>query len=193
MRSRPALRFVPFFRRKTMNAIEIKTVNHEWFGKLYDLYERAFPVAERRDRSAFVEKLMHEPRFHCMAIVPETDFAGMLTYWQFDSFLYIEHFAISEELRGNNLGGRALSGFVQDARWPVVLEAETPETAIARRRIAFYERHHFHIVRTDYLQPPYRKGGESIPMYLMCTARAFADEQIRELQLAVYGKFYVRD
>lgn len=170
-----------------MRLTEIKNINDRFLGELYDLYEKAFPVTERRDKDAFVEKMLHEPRFHCMALMLETNFAGLFTYWDFTTFLYVEHFAISEKLRGNNLGGRLLSQFVQESALPIVLEVETPETFVAKRRIAFYERYGFQIVRNDYMQPPYNKGDMPVPMYLMSTSDVITDGQVSELQQAVYG------
>lgn len=170
-----------------MKPVEVKNTNDKLFTELYDLYEEAFPTTERRDKNGFMGKMLHEPRFHCTAFIHDTIFAGFLTYWQFDSFLYVEHFAISEKLRGNNLGGKVLSQFVKETSLPVVLEVEIPDTPIAKRRIAFYERHGFRIVHDDYVQPPYIDGLPSVPMFLMSTAETFTDGQVRELQQAVYG------
>ena len=50
---------------------------------------------------------------------------------------------------------------------PFVLEVELPDTDIARRRIAFYERIGFVLCEKHYLQPPYNEGFPAVPLRLM--------------------------
>lgn len=130
------------------------------------LYETAFPREERRPTDQWLTLLESNPLIHLLPIEPK---AGFLTYWTLDGFLYIEHFAIKESARGNGLGSRALREFLeaQAVQLPVILEVEPPATAIACRRIAFYQRCGFHLLDQPYLQPSYRNDGTTLPLRLM--------------------------
>lgn len=130
----------------------------------------AFPIDERRDDYLQRELADSEPKFHSCAILSgdSNDFVGLLSYWDFNSYIYIEHFAIDSEMRNCGLGGDVLSQFIKEIGLPVVLEVELPTDHLSSRRIDFYTRHGFSLWETiPYIQPPYRKGGEELPMHLM--------------------------
>lgn len=134
------------------------------------LYAAAFPPAERRTPEEWGRQIMQERHFHALAFVRGEAFGGFISYWDFRDFLYVEHFAVNPELRGGGLGGAILDRFVRQAAGrPVVLEVEPPQSAMARRRIGFYECHGFSLSGRPYLQPPYAEGGESLPLMLMST------------------------
>lgn len=139
-----------------------------YFAPSLSLYLAAFPEEERRPEAAW-EKLMHQsPLFHADAILDDGDYCGFITSWHFSNFIYVEHFAISSSRRGGGIGGRAFECFMkQCAGKEIVLEVETPDTEIARRRIGFYERHAMHLLPNDYQQPPYRPTGEYFPLRIM--------------------------
>ncbi len=156
------------------------------------LYESAFPLAERRSTSLWLALPCAEPDFHIDGICLGLRCVGFVAYWLFDGFAYVEHFAVDGSCRGQGVGGKCLA-FLRDrvGGRPVVLEVELPETAIARRRIAFYERHGYALLPTAYMQPPYREGGECLPMKLMCSdahfGRARSEEIVVTLRRRVYG------
>ena len=58
------------------------------------------------------------------------------------------------------------TGFAQEAIGLVEKELAQYDN-VSTRRIAFYERANFQLCRETYVQPPYEKGFEPIPMYLM--------------------------
>ena len=97
-------------------------------------------------------------------------YAGFISYWQFDTFAYIEHFAVNPAARGGGIGACALREFKAMSGLPVVLEVERPgSNDMADRRIAFYRRNGFHTIDSyDYIQPPYAPGLPEVPLLLMC-------------------------
>jgi len=82
-------------------------------------------------------------------------YAGFISYWQFDTFAYIEHFAVNPAARGGGIGACALREFRAMSGLPVVLEVERPgSNDMADRRIAFYRRNGFHTIDSyDYMDP----------------------------------------
>ena len=97
-------------------------------------------------------------------------FAGLIYWWDFGNFAYVEHFAIDSRCRNGGIGGRALDLFVEQfTDKGIVLEVE-PETDgdMARRRIGFYRRHGFEVIEGfSYMQPPYSKEKNEIELWLM--------------------------
>ena len=75
--------------------------------------------------------------------------------------------AVDPALRNGGYGSRVMQTLLRELKKPLILEVETPEDEMSKRRIGFYQRQGFEICDTGYVQPPYRKGGESLPMYLM--------------------------
>lgn len=135
------------------------------------LYNTAFPSAERR-KFAYVETLLENPqvRFSILAATENGKLAGFLSYWEFDTFRYIEHFAVEPDKRGEGIGSEILTHFIDDCgKTPIILEVECPDdSATARRRVDFYMRHSFIIwKRLNYIQPPYEAGGETLELKLM--------------------------
>lgn len=93
---------------------------------------------------------------------------GLITTWNFGKCLYVEHFAIEHGLRGHGFGSAALEKISELSKQPIILEVELPEaSAEAKARVAFYERLGFAGWQTPYVQPPYAKGKNSVPMMLM--------------------------
>ncbi|MDR1644826.1 MAG: GNAT family N-acetyltransferase [Tannerellaceae bacterium] len=129
-------------------------------------YMEAFPPAERRDLHLVSELIEQEPRFTLEEIRHEDRYAGLLSYWQFDTFAYIEHFAIDASGRNQGWGATALEQFAAHVH-PLVLETEPPHDALSLRRIRFYQRAGFTLCPLPYLQPPYRKGDAWLPLCLM--------------------------
>lgn len=154
------------------------------------LYESAFPECERRPTEAWLRLMKDEPAFHAMVIGAENIFAGILTYWELPGFVYVEHFAIVPEARGGGIGEHMMQQFRQ-AFPRVLLEAEPPTDELTQRRIAFYRRCSFEVSERPYLQPPYRRGEQPVPLVLMSTDAVWLEkhheEVVRVLAKRVYG------
>jgi ribosomal protein S18 acetylase RimI-like enzyme len=163
-------------------------------GADYDFAERlltdSFPPEERRDIAAWRSYTHGKSHFHNMLVCDDDAPVALVTYWHFDSFCYVEHFAVSAALRSCGYGGRILSLLQsQLSPLPIVLEVELPDTEISRRRIDFYRHNGFSLLPADYRQPPYRPGDASIPMHLMANMPLSA-EQISAARRAIYKDVY---
>ena len=135
------------------------------------VYIESFPLIERR-KFENVKILLEKDDVPFKMIVATEDgvLQGFLSYWEFDGFRYIEHFAVDEHLRGNGIGSGLLEYFIKECdKTPILLEVEIPESSDdARRRVDFYMRHSFILWRlVKYMQPPYDGGNDSLEMRLM--------------------------
>jgi ribosomal protein S18 acetylase RimI-like enzyme len=153
------------------------------------LLTASFPREEYRDLSQWRAFVATRPAFH---LTLTEDGNGLLSYWDFGTFIYVEHLAVAPDLRGRGYGSLILSALkAAEPGKPIVLEVEMPEDELTRRRVRFYERNGFTLWRRrEYLQPPYRKGDAPIPMRLMAygEVKEEAFEEVKErIYMEVYG------
>ena len=94
---------------------------------------------------------------------------GLLTTWHFETFVYIEHFAIDPALRSQGYGTEALKTFISRQEKPIILEAEPPTDDITRRRIGFYQRNGLTMYDFPYIQPAYTPESKPVELRLMGT------------------------
>ena len=115
---------------------------------------------------------------------------GLLTYWDFGDYCYVEHFATSQELRNKGYGKLSLECLHNTLRRPIVLEVECPTNELAQRRINFYQRQGFVLWDKEYFQPPYRNGEEKLPMLLMVSGALDADKDFERIKHTLHKDVY---
>lgn len=166
----------------------IRSADYPDFSILVTLYEQSFPVVERRELPALIEKL-GDRRMHFAAVLLEAQIVGFVVYWQFDGFLYVEHLALFPELHGKGIGSEVLK-MVQKIGYPVLLEVEIPYDEVSSNRVKFYNKSGFQALNIPYFQPPYRFGESLLPMMLFSDRVTWEMEEllssIRIFQMEVY-------
>ncbi|SHK91536.1 Acetyltransferase (GNAT) family protein [Chitinophaga jiangningensis] len=129
------------------------------------LYESAFPLAERRPWPAQL-KLLDAGKLRLLEIQRDKKYAGFIFYWSLPDFAFVEHFAIEPAARGGG-AGTAVMEQMAAALKAIVLEVEPPDTEQAIRRINFYERLGYQTFLDYYEQPPYHPGYPPLQLRLM--------------------------
>ncbi len=151
----------------------ITSTDDPLLGLIHTLYFDSFPESERRPWESIKELITSEAPFYKLyAATLNNSFVGFISIWNLPNTTYIEHFAVSHEMRAKGIGGVILDKIISDAGiQPVVVEVELPETGeIALKRISFYERHGFKAMNDFlYFQPPYAKGLPDVQLMLMTT------------------------
>lgn len=168
----------------------IESVTDHYFTELYDLYSVAFPPGERRNWAGLEHELAYEKRFHAHALLQNDQFVGFFNYWTFERFLYLEHFAIDSNLRGQLIGRKVMEKFREQAQLPIVLEVEMPNNSMAIRRIRFYEELGYTVLSHYYAQPPYDGKGFLLPMLLMSNDNHFASTHFDLIKDTLYRDVY---
>lgn len=173
--------------------IEIKsiTTSHEHYAYTEELMQTAFPSEERRDNSLQREFTDHHPLFISNLISEKGTPVGLITYWDLDTFYYIEHFAIDTQIRNRGYGKSTLSLLKGFLHKPIVLEVEVPNDELTRKRIRFYQSQGFHLHETfPYLQPPYRKEEDWLPLKLMTYGKEYTTEELEICKEKIYKNVY---
>lgn len=149
-----------------INQLRINQTEDSRFKKAWTLYQRSFPIEERREMDCQV-MVMAKEEYHFDLIFSEKIFIGLLLWWDFNGLRYIEHFAIKMEQRSHGYGSEILQKFISESDNPIVLEVEKPIALVQQKRINFYEKLGFHLNEYDYQQPPYSKHQPPLPLLLL--------------------------
>lgn len=168
------------------------------FRELWELYESAFPPDERRDIGR-QKALFSRPEYRLFAAVDGRSGApgggaavtGLLSLWEFGDFVFMEHLAVKEKMRGKGAGTAILKEYLAGCRVPVLLEVERPQSGIQKKRVAFYQKLGFRLNPWDYIQPPYAPAKKPVPMFLMSLPEAMGEGEFaayrKRIHAAVYG------
>ena len=107
-------------------------------------------------------------KFHAFVAKDGDLFLGFMSYWVFEGYTYIEHFAVEPEHRGRNIGRLMLGHLFKEVSPDVLIEVEKPDDDDSRRRISFYEKCGFRIRdEFGYTQPAYSPDKQPVEMLLM--------------------------
>ncbi len=153
------------------------------------IYESSFPENERRD---FVDviKLITNQQFTLYAVKFEIEIVGMLSIWELSEFYYIEHFAIDENYRSEGIGSFVLKQFISVRDKQIILEVDLPYDNISLKRIRFYENFGFVLCHENYIQPPYSKSKESVPMLIMSKPEITGLVEFERIKAVLYQIIY---
>jgi ribosomal protein S18 acetylase RimI-like enzyme len=142
----------------------IQLDSHHCMVELSSLYLVAFPKEERRELDVLLD-MLNEKKMYFSAVFAGEQLVGLVVYWKFEEFLYIEHLALFQEQRRKGIGGQVLK-LLQKEGFPLLLEVEIPYDEASIQRVSFYNRSGFSALTINYFQPPYREGESLLPMKL---------------------------
>ncbi|MCH5241067.1 MAG: GNAT family N-acetyltransferase [Muribaculaceae bacterium] len=154
-------------------AIVFEKLKMEDYPNFLSLYNSTFPHDQKRiyeDEKHLDNYIkMKGGKFNAFSAVDGDLYLGFLSYWTFEGYTYIEHFAVAPEQRGKNLGRMMLEHLFKEVSPNVLLETEPGDTPEALKRIEFYEKNGFKVRKEiNYTQPSYGgKGQQAVPMLLM--------------------------
>ena len=133
-----------------METIRIRKTDNPMFDPVWTIYQNSFPLIEQRTPE-HQQTAFKSDRYHLNAYVENNKLIGFIGYWEFDDYLYIEHFAINPELRSGGYGSKVLSALQQATSKTIILEIDEVVDEISTRRLNFYQRLGF--VMNPYIHP----------------------------------------
>ena len=167
----------------------LEPMNEEEFSQVFQIMTASFPKDERRDEQG-QRRLLQEKEYEILVCRQEGRVVAFFAVWNMEPMLYIEHFAVTQEKRGSGLGRKLLQGLCLQAKRPVILEVEPPETDIAKRRIGFYEREGFYLNPYPYIQPPMTKETKAIPLMIMSWPEKIDQGAFQSYRRLIYRHVY---
>ena len=140
--------------------------------ELYTYVERllvaTFPANEYRPLPELKKMTDGRDNFLMNVLLDASTPVGLIAYWDFEKFYYIEYFATDSHIRNKGYGSQALQILCKQLTKSIILEIELPDTEMAIRRKGFYERNNFVVWPNDYFQPPFREGDGCLPILICC-------------------------
>lgn len=160
------------------------------FDSLYKVMESSFPIIERRDYEG-QKKLFDKHNYSVIGYKnASNEVCAFLAYWKFENFNFIEHFAVSSNLRGNGIGTKLFKHYLDNNTSLTVLEVELPKEITAIRRIKYYEKLGMKLNDYDYMQPPLQKDKPLLPLKIMSYKKEITFEEFEELKRIIYSDVY---
>lgn len=159
------------------------------FEQLYGILLESFPPDELRGRQEHLA-LLDEPDYKVWAHYNGQELQGFLTVWMLTEFAFVEHFAVKSSCRNSGLGSKLLQALSEKLGKRLCLEAELPETDMARRRLDFYRRNGFSVNEYPYLQPALEEGKSPVPLHILTTGGPVRKEEFETLVTDIYKTVY---
>lgn len=173
-----------------MSKFTLQKISTEKFEQFYRILEEDFCFLERKKYQNELDAFQN-PNFLPAYICVDQNPVGYICYWEFEDFIYIEHFAIMKSLRDQGVGSKFLEEFLKNISKLVILEAERPTDCISEKRIRFYERMGFAINQYDYYQPSYHQGEKEVPMFICTYPRSISEEEYFDLTKQIKNVVYL--
>lgn len=164
----------------------IEKMKKEDFDRVYAIMEQSFPTDERRPYDE--QKALLDIPEYAIYVTPLVN--AFIATWEFDRFVFVEHFAVTSDCRNTGLGSRMLSEFLEKQNKTVCLEVELPDTDLAKRRIGFYERNGFFLNEYEYFQPPISSGKQIIPLGIMTSCGKADQVTFDRIRNILYKEVY---
>ncbi len=183
----------------------LEKIRQDEFDQVFSLMERSFPPDEYRSYqeqkalllkqnyeiyAAYANKEPSQKTAFARKSAGQREIRAFLAIWRFSDLTFIEHFAVDPAFRSSGLGSLVLTEVKQLFAHRICLEVELPENALAKRRVAFYERNGFFVNKYPYVQPPISEGKKEIPLLLMTSQGGVERECFARIKEQLYREVY---
>ena len=169
----------------------IRKLMREDFDSIFQIIEISFPEDEYRtydEQKALLDNSAYE--VYILSDLDDKAIKAFIAVWNFDSFAFIEHFAVNPTYRNNGIGSTFLREIVCMLGKMVCLEVEPPDNEMASRRICFYERNNFFLNKYPYTQPPISSGRNPVPLLIMTYGRYINKMEFAEIKGELFTHVY---
>lgn len=117
------------------------------------LYDSAFPVHEKRSYQGR-QLLLNQQYYYLYYFTENEVFIGFVGCWKINTFYYVEHLAISPNLRGRGYGQKVLQLFSEQVN-NIILEIDPVIDEISQKRLRFYQHCGFKQNEYQHVHPSY--------------------------------------
>lgn len=146
--------------------------------RVWQLYEKSFPLAERRKREDHLLATT-DSQFFPLSAWEGNELVGLLFFWEWDSYRYLEHLAVDDHLRGQGYGSQMLR-YLRDSEHTIILEIDPLVNELSVRRLQFYERAGYTLTPYRFVHLPYRLEAASQELLILSYPNMITKEQQHE-------------
>jgi GNAT superfamily N-acetyltransferase len=140
----------------SMEFLRIEPSDTLRWNEMWKLYEESFPLSERRREEDHI-RACADPFFFPLSAWEEGQLIGIIFYWEWASYRYLEYLAVNPWLRGQGYGSKILR-YLCDSAHTLILEIDPLIDELSVRRLQFYERAGFTLTPYRFVHLPYRLG-----------------------------------
>ncbi len=158
-----------------MEFLQISQSDKVRWEKVWELYEQSFPIAERRKIGDHI-RACNDPQFFPLSAWEGNTLIGILFFWEWDSYRYLEYLAVNPELQGQGYGSQLLS-YLRDTEHTIILEIDPLSNEMSVRRLQFYERAGFTLTPYRFMHLPYRLEAQSIELLILSYPKMITKSQ----------------
>ncbi|NLZ95050.1 MAG: GNAT family N-acetyltransferase [Bacteroidales bacterium] len=161
--------------------MELKVIKHsnsvQW-NKVWNLYKESFPLAERRKLEDHLRACKNE-FFHPLSAWEGNQFIGIVFYWEWKNYRYVEYLAVDPELHGHGYGSQIIKQ-IKDSQHTIILEIDPLINELSVRRLQFYEQAGFSLTPYRFVHLPYRLDSETQELLILSYPQMITKEQHKE-------------
>ncbi|MDD2590995.1 MAG: GNAT family N-acetyltransferase [Fermentimonas sp.] len=161
-----------------MEYLRIEADDKERWNRVWDLYEKSFPVAERRKINDHLRACADE-RFFPLSIWEGQQLIGLMFFWEWDTYRYLEHLAVNPEIRGHGYGSQLLR-YLCDSEHTIILEIDPLDDELSVRRLQFYERSGYTLTPFRFVHLPYRIDGQEQELLILSYPKMISKDQHKD-------------
>lgn len=178
-----------------MEFLRVQPSDTQRWNKVWELYESSFPITERRKMDDHVRAFSDE-QFFPLSAWDGGELIGILFYWEWDSYRYLEYLAVNPDLRGHGFGSELLR-HLRDSDHTIILEIDPLVNELSVRRLQFYERAGFTLTPYRFMHLPYRLESQSQELLILSYPKMITKEQHNDFlrfvdeKVIVYCEGYV--
>ena len=169
----------------------IRKLKWKDFDSIFQIIEASFPEDEYRaydEQKALLNNKAYE--VYTVSDSDDNTIKAFIAVWEFDSFVFIEHFAVNPLYRNNDIGSEFLRKFVRMQGKMICLEVEPPDNEMASRRIGFYKRNNFFLNKHSYTQPPISVGKNPVYLLIMTYGRYINNMEFAKIKKEIFTQVY---
>ncbi len=167
--------FTPLWYLCPMEYLQINPNDTEQWGSVWNLYEESFPEAERRKKEDHL-RAAADTRFFPLSVWEGRDLIGLMFFWEWESYRYLEHLAVNPALQGQGHGSRMLR-HLRDSEHTIILEVDPLINELSVRRLQFYERAGYSLTPYRFMHLPYRLNVKPQELLILSYPRMITKEQ----------------
>lgn len=159
-----------------MKQLRITEKQSPFYSDFENLYRISFPIFEQRTEQQQIQAFS-SLAYHLNIYLDGETFVGFIAYWEFDYYLYIEHFAVHPDLRGKGYGSIVLKTLQDSTNKRLLLEIDPVTDEISAKRLHFYQLNGFYTNLYRHTHPPYREGFHGHELVVLTTVGQISQEE----------------
>lgn len=165
-----------------MDITRITHNNSPFYPAFEKLYRTSFPIFEQRTEPQ-QEQAFESPNYYLEIYQKDNIFVGFISYWDFDTYIYVEHLAIHASLRGQGYGSLLLQDLYKRSGKMILLEIDPIVDEISAKRLRFYQKCGFFENEYKHVHPPYRTTYQGHPLIVLTTDRPITEDEYMRFSL----------